>query len=602
MKVLFSNPPWWVKRYDWAGEDAPASAWFSGVRAGSRWPHTNPAHSRPGNFVFGEYMPYPFFMGYAATYVARATGANVVFRDSIAIRESYTAYYHHIREERYDYIFIETATPCWDHDREVVRRIKELSPHSRIVITGALAAKAESVLSDHPVHAVIHGEYEKGAARVLQGEDGVIPFDLLTPAEMNAAPYPYFDATIAHNYWDCNPAGQRAPQLQVWASRGCPYKCIFCVWPATMTGNDPDGTGKRSVRFYDADYVEGMVSELVGRYGYKSVYFDDDTFNLGDRHVLDICDAMTRIGLPWSAMCRADTIRLETWRAMRDAGCFGVKLGFESGNQWVNDNIVNKRLNLETAREAVHEIKRLGMTAHGTFTYGLPGETHEQMLDTKRYIASLPLDTYQETGCGEIEGTPMALLRERGHLDRYQGAAFDEQYIYAPDGGAKMRRLTESGDLSMGMDLGHPNSDYLPRLMLDLAQAALDAVRGGPAAIWGVGSDFFRAMELSPELMTAVQAGAFRLADSRQAGQTLEGIAIEDPAALAGFSGPVFLTPRMLASRTAMRQDAARLGLADVDLRDIYSGDADQAANPFGHGREAGALAVESASAPSLNV
>ena len=34
MKVLFSNPPWWVKRYEFEGERAPASAWFSGVRAG----------------------------------------------------------------------------------------------------------------------------------------------------------------------------------------------------------------------------------------------------------------------------------------------------------------------------------------------------------------------------------------------------------------------------------------------------------------------------------------------------------------------------------------------------------------------------------------
>lgn len=570
MKVLFSNPPWWVKRYGFVGEDAPASAWFSGVRAGSRWPHTNPAHSSPGNFVFGEYLPYPFFMGYAATYAARATGARVAFRDSIALRESYAAYFDHLREERYDYIFIETATPCWDHDQTIVRRIREILPDTRVVVTGALAAKGDTVLAEHPVHAVLQGEYEKGAVRVLEGADGVIGHDLLSVAEMNAAPYPYVDDVIAHRYWDPNPAGQRAPQLQVWASRGCPYKCIFCVWPATMTGNDPDGTGKRSVRFYTPDYVEGMLTDLVGRYSYRSIYFDDDTFNLGDKHVLGICEAMARLKLPWSAMCRADTIKADTWRAMRESGCFGVKLGFESGNQWVNDNIVNKRLDLERARDVVHELKRLGMTVHGTFTYGLPGETPEQMADTKHYIDTLPLDTFQETGCGEIEGTPLSTLREKGRLDRYQGAALDEQYLYVPDGGEKMRRLAEASNLAIGMDRNKATSEFWVQQWERLGAAVAAAAGHGPVAVWGIGTDFFSALERVPALAEALRAGRLRLVDGRLAGQSLESLPIEAPVALHGFDGAVFLTPRMQSSRTAMRQEAARLGVPAGRLRDPY--------------------------------
>jgi radical SAM superfamily enzyme YgiQ (UPF0313 family) len=69
---------------------------------------------------------------------------------------------------------------------------------------------------------------------------------------------------------------------------------------------------------------------------------------------------------------------------MRDSGCFGVKLGLESGNQWVVNNIVNKNLDLEYAARVVRELKCPGMTVHGTFTYGLPGETMGRMLDTKR--------------------------------------------------------------------------------------------------------------------------------------------------------------------------------------------------------------------------
>lgn len=566
MKILFSNPPWWVKRYDFVGEDAPASAWFAGVRAGSRWPHTNPASSTPDNFIFGEYLCYPFFMGHAATYVAKAAGAEVVFRDSIALRESYRSYYDHVREGRYDLIFVETATPCWDHDREVVRRIKEISPHSKIVIAGALAAKGEEVMNDAPIHAVLRGEYEKNAVKVVEGAEGYIDFDLLTVEEMNAAPPPYFDDVIAHRYFDCNPMGQRAPQLQLWTSRGCPYKCIFCVWPATMTGNDPDGTGKRTVRFYSPDHIEGTLRDLVGRYGYKSIYFDDDTFNLGDKHVLGICEVMSRIGVPWSAMCRADTIKTDTWRMMRESGCFGVKIGFESGNQWVVDNIVNKRLDLEVARETVHELKRLGMSVHGTFTYGLPGETREQMADTKRYLDSLPLDTYQEAGCGEIEGTPLATLRERGHLDRYQGASTDDAYLVVSDGGEKMRRL--NAEAEAGVYKTKSVSDFARRERDALARAVTATT--GPAAVWGIGTDFMETLGAHPEFARRIESGEVRLVDGKLAGQRLGALTIEAPSALAGFAGPVFLAAHALSSRNAMRRDAERLGVPPTDLRDVF--------------------------------
>ena len=326
--------------------------------------------------------------------------------------------------------------------------MNETFPDTKFVLCGPISVNAENILLEFPIDACIKGEYEKGAVRVIEGARGIIEHDLLSREEMNAAPYHFMDALHAHRYWDSNPQGQIAPHAQVWSSRGCPFKCIFCVWPATMTGNDPDGAGKRSVRHYTPDYMEGYLCELIERYQYRSIYFDDDTFNLGNSHVVKMCEVMTRIGLPWSAMCRADTIRMETWRLMREAGCFGVKIGFESGNQWVVDNIVNKHLDLDHAASVVHELKRLGMTVHGTFTYGLPGETLEQMMDTKRFIKSLPFDSYQESGTAEIEGTPLATLREKGELADYAGATVDEGYQVAVDGAEKWRGLAQQLQMS----------------------------------------------------------------------------------------------------------------------------------------------------------
>jgi radical SAM superfamily enzyme YgiQ (UPF0313 family) len=444
MKVLFSNPPWWTDTR--VGSDLQGNQvqlYGAGVRAGSRWPFTQYVTTGPDRYRFGWYLPYPFFMGYATTYAAAETDANVTFRDSIALRESYQSYEAFLRSGQFDYIIIESASPSWSHDSDLIRRIHALLPNARIVVAGPITSTAETILRELPVHACVRGEYEKGVVRVLRGEQGIVDFDLLTVDEMNAAPFPYYDDIYAHRYWDSNPRGMVSPQAQVWSSRGCPYKCIFCVWPATMTSNDPDGTQKRAVRQYKADYMEAFLGELVDRYGYRSIYFDDDTFNLGDKHVERMCAVMRRINVPWSAMCRADTIRMELWKEMKDSGCFGVKIGFESGNQQVIDTIVNKRLDLEAARHVVAEIKRVGMSVHGTFTYGLPGETVEQMLDTKGYIESLGLDTLQESGCAEIEGTPLHTLFKERSLAKYSGAKVTEDYVRERDGRIKFDRLRD---------------------------------------------------------------------------------------------------------------------------------------------------------------
>jgi hypothetical protein len=91
----------------------------------------------------------------------------------------------------------------------------------------------------------------------------------------------------------------------------------------------------------------------------------------------------------------------------------------------------------------VVELKRLGVSVHGTFTYGLPGETLEQMRDTKRYRDSLGLDTCQESGCAEIEGTPLHSLSSHA-LAKYSGAKLDDGYIREVDGRVKYEMLRAS--------------------------------------------------------------------------------------------------------------------------------------------------------------
>lgn len=283
---------------------------------------------------------------------------------------------------------------------------------------------------------------------------GMAEFSLLSLEEMNELPYPLMDEACVFSYADGCPTGQKFPQLQVWTSRGCPHKCVWCCWPATMTGNDPDGTKARKVRAHSPDWLEGMLRHrLAEAYkdenAYKCIYLDDDTLNLTEKHTLNVCAVMKRIGLPWSAMCRADTISREAWQAMKDAGCFGVKLGFESGSQRVIDQIINKKLNLVEAAETARFLRSIGMTVHGTFTIGMPGETLAEQQMTRDFIQGLyatgAIDTHQLSGTAVIEGTPMAnMLHSHEVLPKYPGATPDKDYHVESDGQAKIEHMKKS--------------------------------------------------------------------------------------------------------------------------------------------------------------
>jgi hypothetical protein len=440
MRILITNPPWWSSE--------SGGVWTAGVRAGSRWPFTAKVKSSPDRFRWGDYLPSPMFLQFSASFLRDAMPeATVVFRDSIALRESYSNFLGACNEQIYDFIVVESASPCWEHDATLIR---SLPLRSRVIVTGPVHVNAAAILERHPtVWAVVKGEPEKGLVRVIRdGARGVIDFDFLTEVEMNAAPIPYMDHRLAHRYWDPCPAGQRAPQAQIWTSRGCWAKCCFCLFPAVMTSNDPDGTRRRTVRHYSPEYVSTMLAEWVTAYHFRSIWIDDDLFNTSDRHVLGMCEVLGATGLPWSAMCRADGIKHATWRAMKEAGCFGVKVGFESASQRVLDEIVNKRLDLDEAIDTLKYLKSIDLQVHTTWTVGLPGETKEeqqQTIDQIKEFYDMGLhSTHQLSGTAVLDGTPLAQIGTGLILPTYPGARADENYLAEGDGMRKLGMMQES--------------------------------------------------------------------------------------------------------------------------------------------------------------
>lgn len=396
VKVLLSNPPWF-----------PDGGKRWGVRAGSRWPFTVPAGS--------QYYPYPFLLGHAASYLQhQGIGAWMV--DSIVTRESLGSYFERLSYVQFDYVVIETSTPSIDWDLELAAQIHERNL-GKVILAGPHATVFADELSQRPyVHAVLKGAYESNLFQaVTNGAGGIYDYDLIR--DIDSLPFPYRDTT-SYRYEDRFPVTPAGPMLQMWGSRGCPHRCVFCLWPPVMYRNQYCPRTPKAI----LAEIEAVLARLPR---FTSLYFDDDTFNIGNERMSELCRGLQRIGLPWSAMCRADTTSIEVFEQMRDAGCYAVKLGVESGCQELVDGC-NKKLNLEMVTKVVGELKRMGVFVHLTFTFGLPGENLETIQRTRAFFRRLQPDTAQESYCTPFPGTPFYdYLQESQKIGIHDWAQFD---------------------------------------------------------------------------------------------------------------------------------------------------------------------------------
>lgn len=396
MKVLLSNPPWFVDG---------GRKW--GIRAGSRWPFTTPP-------AYG-YLPFPFLLAYATSYL-RKQGIQAHLVDSVLTRESVDSYFERIRHFAFDYVVIETSTPSIENDLAIARQAAQ---HTKVILTGPHATIfADELMAQHNfIWGIAKGEYEKNLHRMLaEGKGGIYDYELTE--DLMDLPWPYRDSTI-YRYEDRFPNSPPGPILQIHGSRGCPFTCIFCLWPPVMyRGNK-----------YRPRQADDIIAEIIQCFRsfpkLTSVYFDDDTFNIGKERILQICAGMKQLGIPWSAMCRADTSDLETFRAMADSGCYAVKFGIESGCQQLVDRC-QKNLDLTKVEESVKFLKSLGVFVHVTYTWGLPGETEETIRMTQEFNRRLQPNSAQQSFCTPFPGTPFyTMLKRAGELNMTGWREFD---------------------------------------------------------------------------------------------------------------------------------------------------------------------------------
>ncbi len=219
---------------------------------------------------------------------------------------------------------------------------------------------------------------------------------------------------------------RRKPVAVMITSRGCSRRCIFC-----FQTDKQRKSGRRGVRYRSVDNVLQEI-ELCLNMGYREIKFIDDSFAADYDRAMALARGIRarRLNFVWFASACVNQVDRPLLQAMKDAGCWAILLGAESGVQR-NLNTLRKGITLDQTRAAVRAAKDVGLKVSTPFLFGIPGETFEDGLKTIEFAAELNPDLANFHALTAFPGTYLyEHLDEFGTVSNqlsdysYQGAAF----------------------------------------------------------------------------------------------------------------------------------------------------------------------------------
>ncbi len=200
------------------------------------------------------------------------------------------------------------------------------------------------------------------------------PVALLVDIETLAPP----DYTLFNYSKIIEASGQCFPVL---LSRGCPYSCYYCCNHALRQVYPNQD---KYVRFPSIEHSIKIIKNCLSLYPQtKKIIFADDTFTLDENWLSDFCKIYKReIDMPFICNARVETINEQVVESLKQAECISIDFGVESGNEWLRNNILNRRHSNHRIKEAFNMVRLQGIKRFSFSIVGFPFETKDMMQDT----------------------------------------------------------------------------------------------------------------------------------------------------------------------------------------------------------------------------
>ncbi len=338
----------------------------------------------------------------------------------------------------YELVVLHTSTPSFASDVKVAEALRDVNPALKIGFVGARVAvqPEESLRASTSIDFVARNEFDFTVKEVAEGRsfdridglsfrnaEGAIVHNAERAIleDMDQLPFVtevYKRDLKIENYFI---GYLKHPYLSLYTGRGCKSRCTFCLWPQTVGGHR-----------YRVRSVGHVIDEIRLAKQYfpqvKEFFFDDDTFTDNLPRAEAIARELGKLGVTWSCNAKANVPR-DTLKVLRDNGLRLLLVGYESGNQKILHNI-KKGMLVDVARRFTKDCHELGVTIHGTFILGLPGETKETIEETIKFATEINPHTIQVSLAAPYPGTFLHRQAvENGWFDAEHAELVDEHGI-----------------------------------------------------------------------------------------------------------------------------------------------------------------------------
>src|SRR4051812_7891570 len=391
MRTLFLNPP------SFEGFDGGA---------GSRWPASREIES----YWYPVWLCYPAGM-IPDSKVLDAPPHKVSIDQTVAMASDF------------ELLVLFTSTPGFHVDVKIAEMMKDLNPQLKVAFVGphVTVRPEESLRACPAIDFIVKREFdyqirdyalgkplEELPGVVFRKDGGFQHNPESSPIEdLDALPWVTKVYKRDLDFRRYNVPFLLNPFISFYTSRGCPAMCTFCLWPQTHSGH------RWRLRSTD-DIVNECRYALENFPGLKEIFFDDDTFNYRKQRTIELCEKLKPLKFTWSCTSRVTT-DYETLRAMKEAGCRLLIVGYESGDQQILKNI-KKGATIDMAKRFTENAHKLGLKIHADFIVGLPGETRDTIRNTIDFAKRLDCETIQVSIAHAYPGTEFYEFAQKNAL------------------------------------------------------------------------------------------------------------------------------------------------------------------------------------------
>jgi hopanoid biosynthesis associated radical SAM protein HpnJ len=380
MRTLFLNPP------SFEGFDGGAS---------SRWPASREIES----YWYPVWLCYPAGM-LPDSKVVDAPPHKISIEQTVEMGKDF------------ELLVLFTSTPGFEVDVKMAEMMKDANPRLKVCFVGPpVTVEPEKTLRrSTAIDFVIRREFDYQIVDYANGKpfeelpgasyrkDGQIVNNPESTAIENLDALPWVSKVYKRDLdvTRYNVPFLLNPYISFYTSRGCPAMCTFCLWPQTHSGH--------RWRLRSADDIANEARFALEQFPQiKEIFFDDDTFNYRKERTIQVCEKLKPLKFTWSCTSRVTT-DYDTLKAMKEAGCRLLIVGYESGDPQILKNI-KKGATIDMAERFTANCKKLGLVVHGDFIVGLPGESRESIRKTIEFAKKLDNETIQVSIAHPYPGT-----------------------------------------------------------------------------------------------------------------------------------------------------------------------------------------------------